>query len=736
MPKGKELERILKPFGMDLENIKKREKVGQKGKERGMDKEGIKGEREEREQKGKILKTDGNRERVQKIGGGLDYKMVNKRINGKKDGVEGIGKVENFKPTGIKTDGIKGTDFQPESGSHSGSHSPFLSESLETFLNTSPYRKLLKKLVEELKISTPIELALIRPKGYRDLNLYPTLLPTAQLVRVKLLSYHPYSKVIKFRAFFENLQLIGYLTFFKLPEWYKKLLLSAYQKGEKLYLWGEVEDGEMIQPQIIRKIGFIEPIYPSLPISINSFKKILKELIREENLYPLPPSIATLLYRSHFPENSEDILLSKLEYVYKWTEIFNYLYQLRKRRKKYPAPQSFRSPEGFIHSLPFPLTGDQRRTIFQIHKDLQKPIQQRRVVIGDVGSGKTIVMLATAFMAEKSAIMCPTSVLAEQIYREGMRFLTPLGFKTVLVTQKSNVSDREIEEGNLLIGTHALLYRKLPPLKAVLVDEQHRFGVAQRRKLEELVSSYPLRPHHFQFSATPIPRTQALIQSNSVEVSLIKELPFKKEIETTILPKNWDGVWKLLSHLKREIGEGRQGIIVYPAVDGESRRASLERGVRFWKKYFPSLFVTHGKDKKKEEILEKFRKQGSLLLTTTIVEVGLSLPKLSTIAIIGAEQFGLATLHQLRGRVGRYGNKGYCFLITDKPESKRLQLFADTLDGFKIAELDLKFRRAGDILDGNSQSGRNFRYFNETTDSFILEKVQNYLDRLEGTFIK
>jgi superfamily II DNA or RNA helicase len=341
-------------------------------------------------------------------------------------------------------------------------------------------------------------------------------------------------------------------------------------------------------------------------------------------------------------------------------------------------------------------------------------------------------MLAIAYMAEKSAIMCPTSILANQIYEEAEKYLTPLGLKVVLVTQNSGATDEEINSADLLVGTHALLYRELPPLKAISIDEQHRFGTAQRRKLEELGATATLRPHHFQFSATPIPRTQALIQSNFVEVTLIKELPFKKEIETRVLPKDREGVLELLTLLKGEIEKGKQGIIVYPAVEGESTNlATLQKGRKFWEKYFSKVLVTHGKDREKEEILLKFREEGELLVTTTIIEVGISLPRLSVIAIVDADHFGLATLHQLRGRVGRYGEKGYCYLLTDNPHNPRLVQFSKILDGFQIAELDLKFRRAGDLLEGSHQSGESFRYFDEVEDREILEEVHNYLNTLE-----
>ena len=260
-----------------------------------------------------------------------------------------------------------------------------------------------------------------------------------------------------------------------------------------------------------------------------------------------------------------------------------------------------------------------------------------------------------------------------------------------------------------------------------MVDEQHRFGTNQRAMLEKLVQKSEKKPHFFQFSATPIPRTQALILSSFVNVSLIKELPFKKDIETKIISKEY--FKDLIIHIKNEISKNNQIIIVYPLVE-ESEHInyqSIEEGKHFWLKNFEGVFVTHGKDKNKEEILKEFRQKGKILITTTVIEVGISLPKLTTIVIVGAERLGLATLHQLRGRVGRYGQKGYCFLYTNDKNNKRLEEFSKTLDGFKIAELDLKFRKAGDLLDGKIQSGESFKYFDEGKDLGILEEVKKYL---------
>jgi ATP-dependent DNA helicase RecG len=564
-----------------------------------------------------------------------------------------------------------------------------------------------------------VEIALIKPKDYEDNNIYPYLLNRPQAFEVEILDIQKSSKITRIKFYLKNINQIMWGVFFVFKKWHE----GVFKKGKKLYIRGEIRNNQLIQPKPISKINEIVPIY-----SPPKIKNEIKKYVSYENLKLLPENIANTLVKMHFPTSIDDIDEKKINYALKWTEIFVYLYKLQNKKKTFPANPIISNPTPFINSLPFKLTNDQIKVINDIKNDLSKPIQARRVIIGDVGSGKTIVMLATAYMAKKSAIMAPTSILANQIYEEANKYLKD--FKIVLVTQKSKFSEDDIKSADLLIGTHALLYQDLPELNVIMVDEQHRFGTNQRAKLEKLTSSGNILPHYFQFSATPIPRTQALILSSFVNVSLIKELPFKKDIETKIIDKN--DFKDLIIHIQKEISLGNQIVIVYPLVE-ESQNfnyQSIEEGKDFWLKYFDGVYITHGKDKNKEDVLVEFREKGNILITTTVIEVGISLPRLTTIVIVGAERLGLATLHQLRGRVGRYGQKGYCFLYTHDKNNKRLIEFSKTLDGFKIAELDLKFRKAGDLLDGTKQSGEKFKYFDETKDLGILEDVKRYLNEI------
>ena len=578
--------------------------------------------------------------------------------------------------------------------------------------------------LNKIGITNTVELALIKPKEWEDNNLYPFITNKPQAFEAEVLDVKKSPKITRVKFYLKNVQTIMWGVFFTFKKWHE----ATFYPGKKLFIRGEVRNNQIIQPKPISRVGEITPIYKT-PINQRSFKALLKKYLTLESLNILPEKIAKTLYFMHFPRSFEDINEKKITYSLKWAEIFNYLFKLQKKKKNYPATPIVADPEDFINSLPFTLTNDQLKVIKEIQNDLSKPIQARRVVIGDVGSGKTMVMLATAFMAKKSAIMAPTSILANQLFEEAQKHLSKFGFKITLVTQKSKITENDIQNSDLLIGTHALLYQNLPKLNAIMVDEQHRFGTNQRAMLERLTTDGKTLPHYFQFSATPIPRTQALIMSSFVSVSLIKELPFKKDIDTVIISK--EDFKYLIKHIQREISQNNQVVIVYPLVE-ESENfdyQSIEEGKEFWLKHFDKVYITHGKDKNKEEILVKFKRDGNILITTTVIEVGISLPRLTTIVIVGAERLGLATLHQLRGRVGRYGQKGYCFLYTKDKNNKRLIEFSKTLDGFKIAELDLKFRKAGDIIDGKIQSGETFNYFDESSDYAILEDVKNHLTR-------
>lgn len=401
----------------------------------------------------------------------------------------------------------------------------------------------------------------------------------------------------------------------------------------------------------------------------------------------------------------------------KFVEILNYLQKLSAKKTSFPAQiYPLSDISDWLASLPFEPTRDQLSAIKDIASDLQSPLARRRVVMGDVGSGKTLVILASAAMnyPRISYLMAPTSILAEQIYAEALRLLPPQ-IKVLLV--KSGDREPNFAGAHLIIGTHALLYHELAPSNLIMVDEQHRFGSNQREKIARLTGSGEFRAHFIQFSATPIPRTLSMIQSELVSFSFLKQLPFEKQIKTKILQN--DGFAGFMQDLRRELAAGNQAIIVYPLVQQSESSVyqSLEEAAPFWRTQFADVMITHGSDKDKEEILRRFRDEGRLLITTTIVEVGISLPRLSVILIVGAERMGLASLHQLRGRVGRKGQAGRCYLYTKlKSPPQRLREFAATLDGFKVANIDLKNRQGGDLLGGSVQHGAMFAWYDYEED--------------------
>ncbi|WP_297574506.1 ATP-dependent DNA helicase RecG [uncultured Campylobacter sp.] len=585
-------------------------------------------------------------------------------------------------------------------------------------------------------IESILDIALVLPKSFLDLSLTPTPKEGVVTVWVVIKEFKFLYNRAVVSAFCKTWQMPLNIVIFNARAWHGKV----FGVGKELFIHSNATFyGGALQvtnPKVITKVGEITPVYRE---KIPSFKKYVDRYVTRSNLenLGLRDDECELLLGLHKSDKKSIELLDRLKSddrllnIVKFVEIYNYILKLSQKKQHFRA--NFSEPKNideWLAKLPFKPTNDQLLAIDEIKNDLKSPMQKRRVVMGDVGSGKTLIMLAAALMAQKAALMAPTTILAEQIYQEAKRLL-PSDFNIVLVTSEQK---QDFSDFNLIIGTHALLFLELPPLPLVMVDEQHRFGSSQRAKIEKLTRDGEFRAHFLQFSATPIPRTLSLIESELVEFSFLKELPFKKDIRTVILTTK--GFSLLLKHLKDEMAKGRQAIIVYPLVN-ESQKSlyqSLEEGSWFWLKNFPNVYITHGKDREKEEILREFRDSGNLLLTTTLVEVGISLPRLSTIVIVGAERFGLATLHQLRGRVARHGGVGYCYLFTKlKEPPARLVEFSKTLDGFVVAKIDLQNRKSGDILSGVYQHGESFSFYNYEEEITLLAKkrAKTWQNRIE-----
>jgi len=591
-----------------------------------------------------------------------------------------------------------------------------------------------KQLFKKLKIHTLLDLALIIPTSYNDTTLSTTLeLGKINTLEAKVVDSSIYAG--KLRVTFNLTQSGRRLssTFFRVTPYHHKL----FEVGSSHVIQGKLEEYkgylQMSQPKSIKQIGKITPKYKTV-LKESEIASLMEAYVSEQNLFNEgldSKEVATLMH-IHFPKSMEDIYENgafkpDLVKVLKFIEAFNHLKKLRGKRADFPALHALGGEiQPFIDNLPFTLTKEQNEVIAHIKQDLSTDLKAaKRMVVGDVGSGKTMVILASVMMAlpYKSILMAPTSLLALQLYEEACKHL-PKEVKVALVMQGKDKGD--YVEADFIIGTHALLYKEdLPEASLVMVDEQHRFGTKQRQSLEALVSRSDKRAHFIQFSATPIPRTQAMMESELLDVSLITTTPFEREVLTQTIGKQ--DFPNLLTHIKEEIEEDHQVLIIYPLVEQSTEvpYQSLAESRGFWEEKFEDVYVTHGKDKQKEEVLLEFREKGKILLATTVVEVGISLPRLTLIVIVGAERLGLATLHQLRGRVGRNGLKSWCYLYSNFPANERLTQFTKTTNGFDIAKLDLKFRDSGDILDGTIQSGQRFKWLDMAEDEEIVARAKN-----------
>ena len=485
------------------------------------------------------------------------------------------------------------------------------------------------------------------------------------------------------------------------------------------------------------------------------FKETLSpELVRELNLI----SKSEALFNIHFPKNQE--LLAKAQYRLKFEELFYIQLQLIAKNllhKKKIKGFNFDHvgtlfKEFYDHHLPFELTNAQKRVVKEIMADLGSNAQMNRLLQGDVGSGKTIVALMTMLLAidnkYQACLMDPTEILDNQHYNGIQELVKDLGINISLLTGSTKKSQRkiiheELENGklNILIGTHALLEDKVSykNLGLAIVDEQHRFGVAQRAKLWHKNN---IPPHILVMTATPIPRTLAMSLYGDLDISTIDELPpGRKPIKT--VHRYDSNRLKVFQFIRDEIRKGRQIYIVYPLIQ-ESEALDykdLMDGYESVARDFPmpdyQISIVHGKMKPADKDYEmaRFAKgETQIMVATTVIEVGVNVPNASVMIIESAERFGLSQLHQLRGRVGRGAEQSFCILMTGhklSSDSKtRLETMVNTNDGFKIAEVDLKLRGPGDLM-GTQQSGvLNLKIADIVKDNDILKTARYHAHRI------
>lgn len=495
----------------------------------------------------------------------------------------------------------------------------------------------------------------------------------------------------------------------------------------------------------------------------NALRMVLPEMeetlpdyvLKENSLMALPYALRNI----HFPTDAES--LRRARYRLKFEELF--LLQLSLLKQKFIRS---RGENGIMmpkvgedfnlcyNALPYQLTGAQKRVIKEIRTDLMSGHQMNRLLQGDVGSGKTMVAVLTALLAVgngyQACIMAPTEVLARQHFANISKYLAPTGVKAAVLTGSTKASERKkllpaLENGEIgiIVGTHALIEDTVvfKNLGLAIIDEQHRFGVDQRARLWSKTTGLP--PHVLVMTATPIPRTLAMTLYGDLDVSVIDEMPpGRKPIQTMLITERQrSSLWKFI---KDQIALGRQAFIVYPLIF-ESEKLdyqNLEQGYEKVVEAFPfppyKVAIVHGQqnnDVKTFNMDAFVAGRANILVSTTVIEVGVDVPNASVMVIESAERFGLSQLHQLRGRVGRGADKSYCILVkgdkVGKESQHRLEFLCSTENGFDLAEEDMKMRGPGD-LEGTQQSGLpiNLNIASLAKDGMILQAARGYAERV------
>jgi len=567
--------------------------------------------------------------------------------------------------------------------------------------------------------------------------------------------------------------------------WFNQpFLTKTLSVGNEVYLAGKISDDynlQMISPFYEKVSPYstltsrLQPVYPltgsltqkqmrywikqALPL-IKEIKEFLpKDLLKKNNFINISPALENI----HFPKSKQ--LLAKAQDRLKFDELFLIQLKIQKYKKQLAKAKSpkvkflEKATKDFVAKLPFKLTDDQKKSAWEILLDLEKEKPMNRLLEGDVGSGKTIVVglaiLNAALNGFQSALMAPTEILAQQHFESLAEVLSPK-VKVALLTRtdkrifgKDKITKKKILEKllsgeiDLVIGTHALITEevKIKDLALVVVDEQHRFGVDQRKKLVE--RGVNLVPHFLSLTATPIPRSLVLTLYGDLDLSIIKEKPKgRKPIITRLVTEN--NRPQAYKFIKEKVKEGQQVFVICPLIEESDKlgvKSVTEEYEKLTKHIFPDLKIAmlHGKlkPKEKEQVMSDFKaKKLDILISTSVVEVGVDVPNATMMVIEGANRFGLAQLHQFRGRVGRGKEQSYCLLfgqdLTDIA-FKRLKALEKYNDGFKLAELDLELRGPGEVY-GTRQSGLPDLKIATLTDLELIKKAQHeameYVDKL------
>ena len=560
------------------------------------------------------------------------------------------------------------------------------------------------------------------------------------------------------------------LTYFN-----QSYLKNTFHTGDAYVFFGRAE-GTPSRPQMTNPLferecahqitGRIMPIYPlTAGVSQSMLYKAVEQGLAAcvDELPDILPEDVRLVYQLchtrfayeniHFPTDDEALSAARRRLAFEELFLLALGLKLLRERRTFVAGKQCKKVDlsPFFSSLPFSLTGAQRRAIGDIARDLTGQRPMSRLVQGDVGSGKTMVAAAAIYMAAKNGLQCalmaPTEILAEQHYRSLAPLLEPLGIPCALLTASTKARERRAlnerlrsGELSLVIGTHALLSPDVQyqNLGLVVTDEQHRFGVDQRAAL----SAKGDDPHLLVMSATPIPRTLALMIYGDLDVSILNELPpGRQKIDTFAVPSSYHA--RIYAFLRKLVAEGRQAYIVCPMVSEndelpDERKAVTAYAETLQKEVFPDLRIApiHGKMKPKEKdaVMRAFAAHEiDVLVSTTVIEVGVDVPNAALMLIENAECFGLSQLHQLRGRVGRGQHKSYCVLVSDnkgEENKQRLKVMSSTSDGFAIAEEDLKLRGPGDFFGSRQHGLPSLRVADLSCDLSLLHETQSAAEQL------